>query len=167
MPKNNIQHIEWTTRDPRRLRSFFERIFDWEFREAMPGYTMIEGVGGIFDAPDPQMPIGVTPYVNVADLGEKEKRIRDAGGTIHKSKQEIPGMGSFTIFSDPDGNMLAMWQPAAKPRAAAGAQRRTGSSRKTGSSRRPSSRAARKKTARTGKRRDSVIALKKVAGRRG
>jgi predicted enzyme related to lactoylglutathione lyase len=152
MPKNNIQHIEWTTRDPRRLRSFFERIFDWEFREAMPGYTMIEGVGGIFDAPDPQMPIGVTPYVNVADLGEKEKRIRDAGGTIHKSKQEAQGMGWFTIFSDPDGNMLAMWQPAAKPRAGAGATRRKASTRKT-ASRRPASRAARKKTARTAKRR--------------
>src|SRR5258706_2783056 len=152
MPKNNIQHIEWTTRDPRRLRSFFERIFDWEFREAMPGYTMIEGVGGIFDAPDPQMPIGVTPYVNVADLAEKEKRIRDAGGTIHKSKQEVPGRGWFTIFSDPDGNMLALWQPAAKPSAAAGARRKT-STRKTASSRRPGSPAAREKTPRTGKRR--------------
>ena len=152
MPENNIQHIEWTTRDPRRLRSFFERIFDWEFREAMPGYTMIEGVGGIFDAPDPQMPIGVTPYVNVADLGEKEKRIREAGGTIHKSKQEVPRRGWFTIFSDPDGNMLAMWQAVPKPRAGAGAARRKASTRKT-ASRRPASRAARKKTARTGKRR--------------
>ena len=116
MPKNDIQHIEWTTRDPGRLRSFFEGIFDWQFREAMPGYTMIEGVGGIFDAPDPQMPLGVTPYVNVTDLEEKERRITAAGGRIHKSKQEVQGMGWFTIFSDPDGNMLALWQPAAKAR---------------------------------------------------
>ena len=64
------------------------------------------------------MPIGVTPYVNVADLGEKEKRITEAGGRIHKSKQEVQGMGWFTIFSDPDGNMLAMYQAAQKPRAA-------------------------------------------------
>jgi hypothetical protein len=144
MPTNIIQHIEWTTRDPERLRSFFGRIFDWQFREAMPGYTMIDGVGGIFDAPDPQMPIGVTPYVNVADLGEKEKRITDAGGQIHKSKQEIPGMGSFTIFSDPDGNMLAMWQAARKARPA-GARRkavaRKTAARKTASgSRKPATR---------------------------
>jgi predicted enzyme related to lactoylglutathione lyase len=131
MPKNNIQHIEWTTRDPGRLRSFFARIFDWEFREAMPGYTMIDGVGGIFAAPDPQMPIGVTPYVNVADLAEKEKRITEAGGRIHKSRQEVGGMGSFTIFSDPDGNMLAMWQAAARPRAAAASRGRKKSARKT------------------------------------
>ena len=127
MPRNSIQHIEWTTRDPGRLRSFFERLFDWQFREAMPGYTMIDGVGGIFDAPDPQMPLGVTPYVNVTDLVEKERRITAAGGRIHKSKQEIPGMGWFTIFSDPDGNMLALWQPAAKPPAARGSRRKTAS----------------------------------------
>jgi hypothetical protein len=129
MPTNIIQHIEWTTRDPERLRSFFGRIFDWQFREAMPGYTMIDGVGGIFHAPDPQMPVGVTPYVNVADLGEKERRIVDAGGQIHKSKQEIPGMGWFTIFSDPDGNMLAMWQAARKARPAGA--RRKAAARKT------------------------------------
>ena len=136
MPQNKIQHIEWTTRDPERLRSFFGRLFDWEFREAMPGYTMIEGIGGIFDAPDPQMPLGVTPYVNVADLGETEKRITAAGGRIHKSKQEVPGMGWFTIFSDPDGNMLALWQAAGRPRTggarAAGRQR---TARKPASSR--------------------------------
>lgn len=130
MPQNKIQHIEWTTRDPERLRSFFERIFDWELRDAMPGYTMIEGIGGIFAAPDPQMPLGVTPYVNVADLAATEKRITAAGGRIHKSKQEVPGMGSFTIFSDPDGSMLALWQAAARPRtgrARAGGRKRTAS----------------------------------------
>jgi hypothetical protein len=74
------------------------------------------------------MPVGVTPYVNVTDLAEKEQRITAAGGRIHKSKQEVPGMGWFTIFSDPDGNMLALWQPAAE--AAWGADR--GPRRKTG-----------------------------------
>jgi predicted enzyme related to lactoylglutathione lyase len=41
-PRTTSSTLKWTTRDPRRLRSFFERLFDWEFREAMPGYTMIE-----------------------------------------------------------------------------------------------------------------------------
>ena len=142
MPKNIIQHIEWTTREPQRLRSFFSRIFDWQFREAMPGYTMIDGVGGIFDAPDPQMPIGVTPYVNVADLAETEKRVTAAGGQIHKSKQEVPGMGWFTILSDPDGNMLALWQAA--PKAPAAGSRRKSAARKTASGSRKTS--SRKKT---------------------
>ena len=111
MPKNLIQHIEWTTRHPARLRTFFTSVFDWTFREAMPGYTMIEGIGGIFETPDPQMPIVITPYVNVRDLGETEKKVSAAGGRIHKSKQEVPGMGWFTLCSDPDGNILGLWQP--------------------------------------------------------
>ena len=149
MPQNTIQHIEWTTRDAQRLRSFFARIFDWEFREAMPDYTLIEGVGGILAAPDPQMPLGVTPYVNVTDLGVTEKRITEAGGRVHKSRQEVPGMGWFTIFSDPDGNMLALWQPAQKPRAS----RARAAGRKA---------AARKRPAKSGKK----TAPRRAKGRR-
>ena len=110
MPQNLIQHIEWTTRNAQHLRAFYSRIFDWKFRDAMPGYTMIEGVGGIFSAPDPQMPIVITPYVNVRDLGETEAKVNAAGGRIHKSRQEVPGMGWYTLFSDPDGNIIGLWQ---------------------------------------------------------
>lgn len=113
MPKNLIQHVEWTTRDTERLKTFFASIFDWKFSQAMPDYTLIEGVGGIFQAPDPNMPISVTPYVNVADLAETEAKITAAGGTIYKSKEEVPGRGWFTIFGDPDGNPVAIWQSIA------------------------------------------------------
>ena len=129
MPKNLIQHIEWTTRDPARLKSFFSRIFDWNFLDAMPGYTLIEGVGGVFEAPDPQMPLVITPYVNVADIGATEAKAAAAGAMVHKSRQEVPGRGWYSILSDPDGNLLGLWQPmmpaptvraaAAKKRAAA------------------------------------------------
>ena len=147
MPKNVIQHVEWATRDPKRLQSFYGRIFDWKFKEAMPGYTMIDGVGGIFALPsDQQMPTGVTNYVNVDDLGAKEDLIRKGGGQIYKSKQEVPGMGWFTIFADPDGNTVAMWQ-ATKRRARASSSKKA-TSRKRGkatsaSSRKSSRRATR------------------------
>jgi len=85
MPQNLIQHIEWTTRDAQHLRAFYSRIFDWKFRDAMPGYTMIEGVGGIFAAPDTQMPIVITPYVNVRDLGETEAKV--SGTTLTRDTQ--------------------------------------------------------------------------------
>ena len=139
MPKNVIQHVEWTTRDPKRLQSFYGKLFDWKFNEAMPGYTMIDGVGGIFAVPpDQQMPTGVTNYVNVDDLGAKEELIRKSGGKIYKSKQEVPGMGWFTIFADPDGNTVAMWQAAKRPSKGASSKKTT--SRKETKSRRASSR---------------------------
>jgi len=43
-----------------------------------------------------------------------EKKVKAAGGQIHKSQQEVPGMGWFTLFSDPDGNIVGVWQPMAK-----------------------------------------------------
>ena len=113
MPKNLIQHHEWNTRDPKRLRTFYSRIFDWKFNDnVMPGYTLIDGIGGVFEITPEMgdMPTGITNYVNVADLDEKEALVRSAGGRIYKSKQEVPGMGWFTIFADPDGNTVAMWQ---------------------------------------------------------
>jgi len=57
-------------------------------------------------------------------------------------------MGWFTIFSDPDGNMLALWQPAVKPRTGGdrGSRRKT-AARKT-ASRRTASARTRKKTSR-------------------
>lgn len=118
MPKNVIQHFEWTTRDADRLKAFFGEIFDWKFSQPMPDYTLIEGVGGIFPTHDENIPVGVTPYVTVADLDETEAKISAAGGVVFKSRQEVPGMGWFTLFGDPDGNMMAIWQSAPRPKPA-------------------------------------------------
>jgi len=144
VPKNLIQHIEWTTRDPERLKNFFRQIFDWNFLDAMPGYTLIEGVGGVFQAPDTQMPIVVTPYVNVSDLRSIEERAAAAGGRIHKSKQEVPGRGWYSILSDPDGNLLGLWQAMAPPASAGRTSRARGAKKTT---KRAASKTA-KKTAR-------------------
>ena len=131
MPKNVIQHHEWNTRDPKRLQSFYGRIFDWKFFEAMPGYTMIDGIGGFFHIPaDMDLDPGVVNYVNVDDLEAKEKLIRAAGGKVYKSKQEVPEMGWFTMFADPDGNLMAMWQAMPKSRKAA--SRKTTGQKKRG-----------------------------------
>lgn len=147
MPTNVIQHVEWSTRDPKRLQSFYGRIFDWKFNDAMPGYTMIDGVGGIFAIPPgEQMPIGVTNYVNVDDLGAKEDLIRKAGGKIYKSKQEVPGMGWFTIFADPDGNTVAMWQAAKRPARRASAKKAP--ARKRAKATKPASRKSSKRARR-------------------
>lgn len=113
MPTNLIQHHEWNTRNPERLKEFYGKLFDWTFDDSqMKGYTLIDGIGGIFTIPPEMgdMPTGITNYVNVDSLEAKEKLLREAGATIYVSKQEVPGMGWFTIFADPDGNTVAMWE---------------------------------------------------------
>ena len=124
MPTNLIQHIEWTTRNTARLKKFYGAIFDWQFATRTDDYTMIEGIGGIYAAPDTKMPVGITPYVNVANLEQTEKAIKKAGGTVVLSNQPVAGMGRFSMFTDPDGNLMAIWEaqmtqkPKAKRRAA-------------------------------------------------
>jgi predicted enzyme related to lactoylglutathione lyase len=162
MPKNAIQHVEWTTRDPKRLKAFYGDVFDWKFFEAMPGYTMIEGLGGIFDAPDPQMPIGITPYVNVSDLDATEAKIARLGGRIHKARQAVPGRGWFTLFSDPDGNIIGIWQPL---KAAPATARKTTRSPVKKSARTPSGKPASKAGA-TARRTAAKKALTPAARRR-
>ena len=128
MPKNVIQHHEWNTRDPKRLQAFYGKIFDWKFNDKMmPGYTLIDGIGGVFEITPAmaEMPVGIINYVNVDDLDAKEKLVRAAGGRIYKSKQEVPSMGWFTIFADPDNNTVAMWQAMKRPAKAARAARKS------------------------------------------
>lgn len=163
MPKNVIQHHEWNTRDPKRLQTFYSKIFDWKFNDRMmPGYTLIEGIGGVFEiTPDMgDMPAGITNYVNVADLDATEKRIRAAGGRIYKSRQEVPNMGWFTIFADPDNNTVAIWQamkrkPAARAKTAAkkAAKKVAATAKKGVSAAKTGAGAAKKKVARAAKRR--------------
>ena len=56
-------------------------------------------------------------YVDVKSIDDFIGRIQAAGGTVIMPKQEIgPGMGSFAVFQDTEGNMMGLYQaaPAAK-----------------------------------------------------
>lgn len=150
-PKNVIEHHEWNTRDPRRLQAFYSKIFDWKFNDkVMPGYTLIDGIGGVFQiTPEMgEMPTGITNYVNVDDLDAKEKLVRAAGGRIYKSKQEVPGMGWFTIFADPDNNTIAMWQPMMRRPARAVAAAKKSAKKVAGSAKKAVKKAVKKVTSR-------------------
>jgi predicted enzyme related to lactoylglutathione lyase len=127
MAKNSIGHVEWRTRDTARLKSFYGSLFKWKFDEAMPGvYTSVrtgnDAVGGgilQLGAGD-QMPTGISNYINVDDLDAQEEKIKALGGQILISKREVPGEGRFSVFTDPDSNIMAVWQPiSAKDKRAA------------------------------------------------
>jgi hypothetical protein len=52
----------------------------------------------------------VTLYIDVDDLAAYRKRIVAAGGQIKVEEQEVPGLGSFCLFTDPEGRMMGLWQ---------------------------------------------------------
>lgn len=41
---------------------------------------------------------------------EYRRRIESAGGRIMVERQEVPGVGAFSLFEDPDGRVLGIWQ---------------------------------------------------------
>jgi predicted enzyme related to lactoylglutathione lyase len=49
-------------------------------------------------------------YIAVDDLAAYREQIVAAGGKILVEEQEVPGMGAFSLFSDPEGRMMGLWK---------------------------------------------------------
>ena len=117
---NPFVHIELTTSDVGKAKTFYKSLFDWKLKDVDMGggqtYTMIDvgdGTGGgMFEMPG--APIAWVPYAAVKDVAKATDKARSLGATILKEKSEVPGMGWFSIFRDPTGAMIALWEP--KPR---------------------------------------------------
>src|SRR5579859_396808 len=96
-----IEHLEFRSKDPQRLRKFYSEAFGWKFKDDMDAnYTMIDfgakGVtGGIFAIPSdkPMITPGISTYVTVKDLDGAESKLRSLGAQIVMSRQEVPGYG--------------------------------------------------------------------------
>jgi hypothetical protein len=115
-------HIEIPTTSAEVSQKFYGGVFGWKFTP-MPEmkYTIYnpgEGEigGGLWDPPA-GTPRHITNYINVTDLQVAAKKVAACGGRVITDRMEVPGHGSFRMISDPDGNVLALWQsnaPAAK-----------------------------------------------------
>ncbi|MBF0480922.1 MAG: VOC family protein [Desulfovibrionaceae bacterium] len=113
---NPFVHVELLTNDVPKAKQFYSELFAWEL-EDHPGmaYTMInvgEGTGGgMMQIPMPDMPSHWIAYVQVDDVAASTAKAKSLGATIVKEVSEVPGVGSFSVFVDPTGAALAMWQP--------------------------------------------------------
>jgi len=110
-------HFELMTNDLETCREFYGSVFDWSFDNAtIPGYTLInagsEPTGAIFSKPEDVPTPCVNVYFQVQDIEATIGRIREHGGTILVPKTQIPNVGHFAIFSDPDGMAVGIMQPA-------------------------------------------------------
>lgn len=112
---NPFIHIELATTDVGKARAFYSGLFDWKL-EDVPGmeYTFInvgEGTGGgIMKTVQPDSPSAWMAYVLVDDVTVATEKARSLGATICKAVTEIPGMGWFSVITDPTGATLALWQ---------------------------------------------------------
>lgn len=127
-----VVHFEIPADDLERARAFYQEAFGWQ-ATPMPelDYTAIattpsgpDGAptepgainGGMFTRYQPLTTPVVT--VDVDDVDAALAKVEQLGGKTVSGRQAVPGMGYAAYFSDPEGNILGLWQTAsdASPR---------------------------------------------------
>ena len=104
-----VDYIEFNATDIAATKKFYGGVFGWKFTDYGPDYTSFEDgrIAGGFSKGS-VAPAGTLVVIYVDDLADAEKRVKDAGGKIVKEIFSFPG-GSRFHFSDPNGNVLAVW----------------------------------------------------------
>lgn len=70
--------------------------------------------GGIMKPKDGPWPGKLAFYIDVDDLDAFGRKVTDAGGKVIVEKMDVPGVGAFSLFEDPDGRVLGMWKQLQK-----------------------------------------------------
>jgi predicted enzyme related to lactoylglutathione lyase len=109
---NPVVHWEINSKDAKKAHKFYSPLFNWKIDASNPmGYGMVNtgGDGGINGGIGPaQDRPHVTVYVQVKDLKEFLGKTERLGGKTVVPPTEIPGMVTFAVFTDPDGNRVGL-----------------------------------------------------------
>jgi hypothetical protein len=114
-----------------------------------PTYAILspkEGPSVGFAAALDDMPAPViTNYILVKDIESMLESVRARGLEIVVQKTEVPNMGWFALFKDPDGNVVGLWTSVRRPAAKAGVMKAAKKDRRLAKKDgRPAKKAARK-----------------------
>lgn len=122
-----IVHFEIPADDQGRATEFYRAAFDWTINpmpemdynvvittptDETTGMPKDPGAinGGLFAREEELKTPIIT--VDVEDIDSTLTQIESLGGAVVKPKDEIPGMGYYAYFRDPEGNVLGLWQNA-------------------------------------------------------
>lgn len=115
MSDHPIVHIEFSTKNLVATGKFYSDLFGWKV-EQIPEmnyatFAAEPGPGGGFNPISDTNPAGTTlVYVGTDDIEASLAKAVSLGGKVLRSKTEIPSMGWFGIFQDPDGNTVALYK---------------------------------------------------------
>lgn len=117
---NPFVHIELNTTDVPKAQEFYSALFDWKLSDLQMEegpYTMIsvgEGTGGgMMQQPMPDAPSTWIPYVDVEDINTATDKAKSLGAEVLVDVTEVPEMGWLSIFKDPTGAVLGLWETMA------------------------------------------------------
>ncbi len=107
-----VVHFEINGKDGKKLQEFYGKLFDWKIDASNPmNYGLVDtqsgqGIGGGIGQTDG--PNQVTFYVEVPDPQAALSRVEGMGGKTVMPVTEIPGMVTFALFADPEGNVVGL-----------------------------------------------------------
>lgn len=125
--KNKVVHFEIPASDFKKAKEFYGKIFDWQFEnwgdKGMSAQTVemdkeqnpIEpgGInGGFFKRTNKVEQPSIV--VQTESIDKTIKAIEKAGGKIITPKHDIGEWGFMADFSDPEGNLIGLWEEAKK-----------------------------------------------------
>jgi uncharacterized protein len=114
---------ELTSQDPAKAVAFYEKVAGYTTKGMDMGpagtYHLLQtgetSRAGVFKAPDPNIPSAWVPYVQVDNADATVARVTRNGGKVLMPADDVPGVGRFAVFADPQGAAFGILQPA--PRA--------------------------------------------------
>jgi predicted enzyme related to lactoylglutathione lyase len=124
---NNLASFAIHVDDTARARAFYEAVFGWRFEPwGPPEFYLIHtgdaespGVLGLMHKRlEPLTGTGFKGFectISVQDLGEIQRRVEAAGGTITIQPYKIPTVGTLIRFLDPEGNDCGAMQYETPP----------------------------------------------------
>jgi predicted enzyme related to lactoylglutathione lyase len=115
MGRHGFVHVEWGATDLERERRFLEKLFGWEFQQFSPDFMMFtpqSGPGGGIQKVEQVEPSSqIRIYIEVEDIDSTLGLAVELGGNVLQEKTVItPDMGSYAHLTDPEGNLLGIWQ---------------------------------------------------------
>jgi predicted enzyme related to lactoylglutathione lyase len=125
MNRNPVGWFEIYVEDINKAKIFYESVFNVKLERlhnpeiemwAFPGNQNTYGAPGAL-VKMPGFPVGrnsVLIYFSCADCGVEEKKVKEFGGKIEKSKFSIGQYGDISIVCDTEGNMIGLHSMAKK-----------------------------------------------------
>ena len=114
---NELCHFEFMVSDTEKAKEFYTKVFDWKISasDMSPDYLMIstgkEPDGGLMKKPDQAPGYAISVYFAVDSIDETVKKAEGAGGKAAMPKTEIPDIGWWAMFFDPDGIPVMIFEP--------------------------------------------------------
>jgi predicted enzyme related to lactoylglutathione lyase len=125
---NPVVHFEMPAVDRERMAKFYANVFGWQTQmmgEEMGNYVVVSttesdetgrpkmpgAINGGFFMKSAANPVP-SVVISVDDIKAHSKKVSAAGGKVMGEPVEIPGVGWYVSFIDPEGNRVSLLQPS-------------------------------------------------------